>query len=68
MPRKGLRKGDREPVNASCFNEAGAVMPRKAGSQSHFSAVWRCFNEAGAVMPRKASPMNSSLMKSLALQ
>ena len=39
---------------AESFNEAGAVMPRKAGSGLAFVRSFGRFNEAGAVMPRKA--------------
>ena len=38
-----------------CFNEAGAVMPRKRPATSASGAdSWAGFNEAGAVMPRKS--------------
>ena len=37
----------------SSFNEAGAVMPRKATQRPLAKPLWTRFNEAGAVMPRK---------------
>ena len=37
------------------FNEAGAVMPRKAPMPKPPDCIVRSFNEAGAVMPRKAA-------------
>ena len=43
-----------------CFNEAGAVMPRKAPFSSEFRARWLSFNEAGAVMPRKVRSIGTS--------
>ena len=36
------------------FNEAGAVMPRKALALAGDVSCFHGFNEAGAVMPRKA--------------
>ena len=48
----------RSPLDRVCsrFNEAGAVMPRKAGSCGLDSrGSNRGFNEAGAVMPRKGA-------------
>ena len=38
-----------------CFNEAGAVMPRKDRMPTRGPATAHRFNEAGAVMPRKAA-------------
>ena len=53
MPRKvGMILGIEE--EGACFNEAGAVMPRKERRQSSGVIRSACFNEAGAVMPRKA--------------
>ena len=51
--------GDYARAVASRFNEAGAVMPRKAPTPpvAGAGAAGR-FNEAGAVMPRKAEPGN----------
>ena len=37
-----------------CFNEAGAIKPRKTGRFDPVSGPpYRCFNEAGAIKPRK---------------
>ena len=40
--------------SGSCFNEAGAIKPRKP-TMSRFGAGWndKRFNEAGAIKPRK---------------
>ena len=40
-------------AGATRFNEAGAVMPRKASRPNSLYCPDACFNEAGAVMPRK---------------
>ena len=45
--------------NIQGFNEAGAVMPRKARSLCIGGGRGRRFNEAGAVMPRKG-PLRSA--------
>ena len=52
MPRKA-DKGFAVLIYGNSFNEAGAVMPRKACFRSSPSASAVGFNEAGAVMPRK---------------
>ena len=53
MPRKDTLRGAARN-GGQRFNEAGAVMPRKARPWGGSSQPPYCFNEAGAVMPRKA--------------
>ena len=53
MPRKGSLAPSTLRLSA-CFNEAGAVMPRKGLEERETEAPADAgFNEAGAVMPRK---------------
>ena len=52
MPRKGL-SATTGTTRSRRFNEAGAVMPRKAPPQRIWILSLAGFNEAGAVMPRK---------------
>ena len=54
MPRKAGGRNAGDAGNGARFNEAGAVMPRKAMDLKFMPPRPPGFNEAGAVMPRKA--------------
>ena len=59
------RKTGATPVSATspgCFNEAGAVMPRKEEDGWRGHAGYPGFNEAGAVMPRKPAADDSAAL------